>query len=345
MQRLCLAGHGLLHELAHLCGGLGDDAASSLESSDLLVGAALAAGDDGTSVTHATARRGGEASDEGHDGLAVRARVVLLEVLGRLLLGRAANLADHDDALGGRILEEDGEAVNEVGAVEGVTADADAQALAQAGVGGLADSLVGEGAGARDDGDAAWVVDVTRHDADLALARLDDARAVGANQARLVLAHKGVLHTDHVLLRDALRDADGERDLSLNRLHDGGSGVRRRHIDDRGRRAGGLLGLRHRGKDRQAEVGLARLAGGDAADHVRAVVDGLLGVEGALLARQALADDLCVAADGQVRTGLLVDVGARVAHGRLGLEHSLADRGCKHGRGGSSWKHRSSARA
>ena len=32
------------------------------------------------------------------------------------------------------------------------------------------------------------------------------------------------------------------------------------------------------------------LLGGDAADHVRAVVDGLLGVEGALLAGEALAD-------------------------------------------------------
>jgi hypothetical protein len=41
-------------------------------------------------------------------------------------------------------------------------------------------------------------------------------------------------------------------------------------------------------------VGLAALAGRDAADHLRAVGDGLFGMEGALLAGEALADDLGV---------------------------------------------------
>ena len=45
------------------------------------------------------------------------------------------------------------------------------------------------------------------HDADLALAGLDDARAVGPDQARLALVLQYLLHLDHVVLRDALRDA------------------------------------------------------------------------------------------------------------------------------------------
>ena len=56
--------------------------------------------------------------------------------------------------------------------------------LAEPGVGGLAHRLVGQRARARHDADAARLVDVARHDADLALARRDDARAVRTDQAR-----------------------------------------------------------------------------------------------------------------------------------------------------------------
>ena len=50
-------------------------------------------------------------------------------------------------------------------------------------------------------------------------------------------------------------------------------------------------------EDGEADVGLAALAGGDAADHPGAVGDGLLGVEGSLRAGEALADDLGVLVD------------------------------------------------
>ena len=55
-----------------------------------------------------------------------------LQVVGRLLLRLATDLADHDDALRLGVAEEDVEAVEEVGPVEGVAADADAQRLAEA---------------------------------------------------------------------------------------------------------------------------------------------------------------------------------------------------------------------
>src|SRR5690606_10784243 len=54
----------------------------------------------------------------------------------------------------------------------------------------------------------------------------------------------------------------------------------------------GLLGrLGHGVEHRQADMGLAAFAGRHAADHLGAVGDGLFGVEGALGAGDALADD------------------------------------------------------
>src|SRR4029079_4427563 len=102
---------------------------------------------------------------------------------GRSLLGLAADLADHDDAVRHGIGVEEGEDVDEVDAADGVAADADAGRLADPERRELADRLVGERAGARQDADRALLVDVARHDADLALAGGDDAGAVRADEA------------------------------------------------------------------------------------------------------------------------------------------------------------------
>ena len=59
--------------------------------------------------------------------------------------------------------------------------------------------------------------------------------------------------------------------------------------------------LAHGTKHRQAEVQGAGLLGVDTPDHVRAVLDGLLAVEGARLAREALADHLSMLEDGRRR--------------------------------------------
>ena len=49
------------------------------------------------------------------------------------------------------------------------------------------------------------------------------------------------LHLDHVEHRDALGDADDQRELGVDGLEDGVGGERRRHVDDGGGGAG--LGL------------------------------------------------------------------------------------------------------
>ena len=101
-------------------------------------------------------------------------------------------------------------------------------------------------------------------------------------------------------------DADNERDLRLKGLEDSGSGAGGRDVDDGGVRLDLSVGLLHGVEHGQAEVDLAALAGAHAAHHVGPVLDGLLRVEGALLAGEALADDLGLLGQGHVGPGLAV---------------------------------------
>src|ERR1700726_1930825 len=102
-------------------------------ASILFSGGAGAAGDDGAGMAHAPARRRGGAGDEADHRLLGLA--ALHEVRGPFLArpGRPADLANHDDRLGLLVLEEELEAVDEIGAVDGIAADADAARLAEAG--------------------------------------------------------------------------------------------------------------------------------------------------------------------------------------------------------------------
>lgn len=179
---------GLTHGTAQAGGRALDDDASRLEGLDLGIGTALATGDDGAGVTHATSRGRADAGDEADDGLAAVDGVVLAQEVGGVLLGRATDLTDHDDAVRLLVFEEDLEAVDEVGSAEGVTANADDERLAEAGLRGLVDGLVGQGTGTGDDANATALVDEAGHDADLAPAGGDDAGAVGADEAGLGLA-------------------------------------------------------------------------------------------------------------------------------------------------------------
>lgn len=118
-------------------------------------------------MTHAAAGGSRDTGNERDGGLVVD--VVGLEELGGILLGGTTNLTDHDDTVGLGVLEEDLEAVDEVGAGEGVTTDTDDEGLTKASLGGLVDGLVGQGTGTGDDTDTAALVDEARHDTDLAL--------------------------------------------------------------------------------------------------------------------------------------------------------------------------------
>ena len=143
-------------------------------------------------------------------------------------------------------------------------------------------------------------MNVTGHDADFALTRRNDAGAVGSDQTRLVLLQQGRLDPDHVLGGDAFGDADGQANFGFHGVNDGLGGKRWRHIDDGGIGASRLTCLSHRVEHGQAQlgVGLAALAGRDAADHLRfdaelfAISDRLSRVERSLLSSEALDNQL-----------------------------------------------------
>src|SRR5687767_1858669 len=70
---------------------------SILHRRDLVLGGALAARYDRAGMAHAPAGRGGAAGDEADGRLGAASLSLVLEELGRILLGRAADLTDHDD--------------------------------------------------------------------------------------------------------------------------------------------------------------------------------------------------------------------------------------------------------
>src|SRR3989441_3536294 len=116
-------------------------------------------------VAHAATRRCGLAGDEPDHGL----RHAALRELGGLLLVRAADLPDQHDGIGVRVRLEGGQALDEVGADQGVATDPDAGRLAVTRPRELVDDLVGERPAARHDADAPGLADVPRDDSHLAL--------------------------------------------------------------------------------------------------------------------------------------------------------------------------------
>ena len=132
-----------------------------------------------------------------------------------------------------------------------------------------------------------------RHDADLAFTGGDDARAVGTDETA-VAAVEGAFHPHHVENGNAFGDADDQRHAGVDRLEDRIRGEGRRNVDDRSVGLGFLHRLGDGIEHRQAEMRLPALAGCDAADHGSAVIDRLFGMEGALRAGEALADDPCL---------------------------------------------------
>ena len=249
----------------------------------LVGGSALTSGDDGSGVTHAAAGRRGLAGDEPDDGFLD----VLLDEFGCGFFCRAADFADHDDGVGFRIVVEQAEGVDVGGADDGVAAYADRGRLADAALGELVDSFVGEGSGAGDDADGAFHMDAAGHDADFGFAGGDDPGAVGADEARGRVLELGP-DFDHVESGDAFSNADDEGDTRVFSFEDGVGGKRRRNEDHGGVGAGCRDGVGNGVEDGPAFVGCAAFAGSHASDDVGTVFGAAFGVEGAFFARKTL---------------------------------------------------------
>ena len=101
---------------------------------------------------------------------------------GFLFIG-AAYFADHDYTFCVSVFFKSRQTVDKAGAIDRVTPDADAGGLPQLLFRKLVNNFIGQGPGARNHTDVSRQVYGAGHDADLALARCDDARAVGAYEA------------------------------------------------------------------------------------------------------------------------------------------------------------------
>ena len=148
--------------------------------------------------------------------------------------------------------------VRKRGADDRVAADADAGGLADAQLAELADRFVRQRARAGNHAHIALLVNVRRHDADLAFARRNDARAVGTDQARGP-ALQELSGANHVGGWNAFRDANHERDAGIGGLHDGVGGIRRRDEDDGCIRARPLDGFRDGVEHRAVQMQSGRL--------------------------------------------------------------------------------------
>src|SRR5438132_4482975 len=247
---------------------------------------ALAAADDRAGVAHAASRRSSLSGDEADHGLLY----VGFDPFRSALFGVAADLADHNDGVGVRIVVEKLDGVEERGADDGIAANADAGGLANAELRQLMDGFVGERAAAANDADISLLVDAAGHDADFAFARGDDAGAVRADQARFLEVHDGG-YAHHVEGGDAFGDADDEGNFGVVGFQDGIGGVGRRNKNDGGVCDSGVRGVSDGVEDGALELFRSTFARRDPADDACAIFDHLLGVESSFAAGEALDDE------------------------------------------------------
>ena len=278
------------HRLADVGDGIRDGDACCVEGCNLVRCCALAAGDDRACMTHALARRRLTAGNERRDRLILQ---ILLDPLCGFLLCRAADLTDDEDGVGVGVVLEELERIDEVCALDGVAADADGGRLTDARIRELECRLIGEGSGARDESDVAGLADRAGRDAELGLLGGEKTGAVRPDEAGLLTLHVAA-YLHHVEYGDVLGDADDEVEIRIDRLKDG---VRREacgDVDDGGGCTRRLHSVCNGIEYGHALDGLPRLAGGDAADDLCAVVEHLLRVEHRGLAGDALDDDFGV---------------------------------------------------
>ena len=125
-------------------------------------------------------------------------------------------------------------------------------------------------------------MDISWHDTNLALARLDDTWAVRSNKTSLALRLHDRLNLDHIEGGDTLCDTDNKIHFGLNSFKDSISCKRRRNIDDGGFGVSGGLGLGYRSEDGETKMLSSSLALVDTSDNFSTVCESLLGMEGTL---------------------------------------------------------------
>src|ERR1700730_14262836 len=173
--------HQVFNRGAHVRGALDDLDTRRRERRHLFGRGALAACDDRAGVAH-TAPGGRRLTGDKADD---RLLEVALDPRGRVFLGGAADLADHDHGVGLGIVAKKLQRIDVRRADEWIPADADTGALPQAEACELVNRLVGQGAALGHNADAAFHADVPGDDAGLRLAGRNQPGAIGSDEASL----------------------------------------------------------------------------------------------------------------------------------------------------------------
>src|SRR5208337_699292 len=155
-----------------------------------------------------------DASDEAYHRFLARRRLIERRCL---FFRRSADLANHDDRLRLVIGKEHLKNVDMLGALYRIAANSDASRLPETGQRRLMDRFIGKSARAGNNTDGAALVDMARHDADLAFAGRDDPWAVRPDEPGLRSIERA-LHLHHIHYRNAFGDRYNQRDLSVDGL-------------------------------------------------------------------------------------------------------------------------------
>src|SRR5437868_12425423 len=137
-------------------------------------------------MAHAPAGRRGLTRDKSN----YRLLHMPLYVVGSGLLCVPANFPDHYYSLGLRIAVKQLERIQEICANDGIAADTDRRGLPNPPRCKLINRFISERPGSRNDSHRPFLVNLRGHDADLAMSRRNDARAVGPNQTRSAILLK-----------------------------------------------------------------------------------------------------------------------------------------------------------
>src|ERR1051326_2597172 len=137
------------------------------EGGHLLCGSSLPAGDDCACVAHAPSRRRGLSGNEGHDWF----RHVLFRERSSFLFSRAANLSDHYNAVSLFVFLKESQSIDMGRAHDRIASDSNRRGLTETKRRQLPHRFVSQSSGARNHPNTAFAMNVTWHDADLALSR------------------------------------------------------------------------------------------------------------------------------------------------------------------------------
>ena len=227
-------------------------------------------------MTHATPWRRGRTGNESGN----RLLAIFLGPTRGFNLGIAANFADQNDGFGFRVFVEHLKHIEMRGAIDRITSNAHAGALAITELRQLPHSFIGQRAGTRNHTDIAALVNVSRRNANAATAmafltatRRHQSRAVWPDEARLG-SGKHRLDPHHVHHGNPLGDAHDQIHTSVRRFKNCIGRKGWRHENRRCRGTGFLHRFGHSVEDRHGVFKfLPALARRDAAHNLGAVFE------------------------------------------------------------------------